>query len=145
VARGRPPSGQPLTRPRAQSAKNTEYVTVISTNELMGPELPDHPWGQWHVRTVTWWESWRRSPMAQTFIAIDWDFLIDTALLHSLMWEGQLNLGCEVRLRVEKMGATARDRDRIRVLITGPDHQKAEPHSDLVARRERLRHLVTEE
>jgi hypothetical protein len=35
----------------------------------------------WHPMTRMWWDTWRGSAQAQTFLPTDWMFLIDTALL----------------------------------------------------------------
>ncbi|WP_382307301.1 hypothetical protein [Herbiconiux sp. UC225_62] len=48
----------------------------------------------------------------------DWDFLLDTALMHHHMWTtGSFEQAAEVRLRVQKFGATPEDRSRLRVEI----------------------------
>jgi hypothetical protein len=41
---------------------------------------------------VAWWDTWRRSAQAQEFTDTDWDFLLDTALMHHTMW-GKARLG----------------------------------------------------
>jgi hypothetical protein len=56
--------------------------------------------------------------MATIFQPVDWVFLQDTALVHTAYWKGEHNLASEIRLRTEKMGATARDRERMRLQIT---------------------------
>jgi len=72
----------------------------------------------WHDRTVAWWATWRRSPLAQTFTATDWDFLLDTALLHNELWSGNPGVAGELRLRVAKFGASPEDRLRLKVDIS---------------------------
>jgi hypothetical protein len=48
----------------------------------------------------------------------DWDFLLDTALMHHEMWKNRKwELAAEIRLRVQKFGATPEDRSRLRVEI----------------------------
>ena len=102
---------------------------------LRGPDLPidvlpDHE--QWHSRTRDWWRTWRRSPQAQAFTATDWDFLIDTALMHHTMWlKGRWEFASELRLRAAKFGATPEDRLRLRMQVTAPDVQPdtAKPES----------------
>ena len=42
---------------------------------------------EWHPQTVRWWQNWRESPQAAKMLtAPDWDFLLDTALMHHQMW-----------------------------------------------------------
>jgi hypothetical protein len=70
-----------------------------------------------HPRTVVWWDNWRRSPQAQHMAAVDWDFMVDTAMMHSQMWNGDLKMAAEVRIRVAKFGATPEDRLRLKVQV----------------------------
>lgn len=79
----------------------------------------------WPAQTKRWWETWGREPMAQDFRPTDWDFLIDTALLHAAYWRGDTKLAPEIRLRVAKLGATAEDRARLRVTYAHADEADA--------------------
>jgi hypothetical protein len=48
----------------------------------------------------------------------DWQFLLDTALMHHHMWQnGRWDFASEVRLRVAKFGATPEDRLRLHLEI----------------------------
>ena len=73
----------------------------------------------WHPMTVVWWEAWRSSPQATRMLtAPDWQFLLDTALMHHHMWQnGRWDFASEVRLRVAKFGATPEDRLRLHLEI----------------------------
>lgn len=73
----------------------------------------------WHPATELWWENWRRSPQSTKMMTQpDWDFLLDTALMHHAMWTyKKWELASEVRLRVSKFGATPEDRARLRMEI----------------------------
>ena len=72
---------------------------------------------------------------------VDWDFLLDTAHLHSAMWNGDSKLAGEVRLRVSKFGATPEDRMRLRVQVD--EDAKPEIRAPKAkARRERLLQVV---
>jgi hypothetical protein len=81
---------------------------LTADGTLRGPDLPAN--FDWHERTVAWYATWRRSPMAATFIDADWDFLIDTAMLHSQMWQGETKHAAEIRMRVGKLAGTPEDR-----------------------------------
>ena len=70
-----------------------------------------------HPRTIVWWDNWRRSPQAQHMGQVDWDFMVDTAMMHSQMWNGDLKMAAEVRIRVAKFGATPEDRLRLKVQV----------------------------
>src|SRR5689334_18860192 len=107
AGRGRAPK-DPATR-RRRNVDAIPVTTVAADQDLRGPELPTDALPgdeQWHARTVAWWNTWRSSPQAQTFTATDWDFLIDTALMHHTMWsKGRWEFASELRLRAAKFGA----------------------------------------
>jgi hypothetical protein len=132
VAGPGPAPKDPATRRR----RNVDPIpiTEISTDgQLCGPELPDGvlPDGEtWHARTLAWWDTWRRSEQSRSFLATDWDFLIDTALMHHTMWtRARWEFAGELRLRAGKFGATPEDRMRLRMRVTdtGPASKPAEP------------------
>ncbi|HTI28265.1 MAG TPA: hypothetical protein VL652_45200, partial [Kutzneria sp.] len=86
-----------------------------------------------------WWDTWRRSPQAQTFTETDWDFLLDTALMHHTMWlKGRWEFASELRLRAAKFGATPEDRARLRMQVT-PAATTAQPEEKPASRYDRLR------
>jgi hypothetical protein len=119
---GRGPAPKdPATRRRRNVAPTP--TVIVPDDEIRGPELPAGvlPGAeQWHPRTREWWETWRRSAQAQSFTATDWDFLLDTALMHHTMWlKGRWEFAGELRLRAAKFGATPEDRQRLRMAVTG--------------------------
>jgi hypothetical protein len=128
------------TRPNDTARRQAEFTKVAADGQIRGPELPEG--FAWHERTRAWWDTWRRSPMAATFIDSDWDFLIDTAMIHTAMWEGDLKLAAEVRQRAGKMAGTPEDRLRLRLQVDTEAQavpQRARITSD---RRERLLAVV---
>lgn len=145
AGRGRAPK-DPLKLRRPNSVDPSTVVTP--DDELRGPELsegilPNDE--EWHPRTVQWWNTWRASPQAQTFIETDWDFLLDTALLHHVMWtKGKWEFASEVRLRAAKYGATPEDRARLKLKVDNPaagpqkPAQRPDNVSDINSRRARL-------
>ncbi|WUR76257.1 hypothetical protein OG411_30010 [Streptomyces pseudogriseolus] len=103
--------------------------TVLRFEQAEPPELPtlqmkvdgevvEMPWPE---RTVAWWEMWKASPQAEHFSSTDWDFLLDTALVHARFWSGDLSAAGELRLRVAKFGATPEDRARLRMQFAQAD------------------------
>lgn len=117
---GRGPAPKdPATR-RRRNADPVPKSIVSTDGELRGPALPDDAIPEpWHPRTLAWWTTWRRSPQAQTFTDTDWDFLLDTALMHHTMWsKGRWEFASELRLRAAKFGATPEDRARLRIQVT---------------------------
>lgn len=136
------------TRSRARDAKSrdAEMQRLEDDGAARGDLLPDGvlpDQESWHPMTVRWWETWRRSPQSQTFVATDWDFLLDTALLHHVMWtKGRWEFASEVRLRAAKYGATPEDRMRLKMKIETPGDAKAmasEPQRPTSDRRKSLR------
>ena len=139
AGRGPAPSTKPMARERNEKRKQAEFTTLIADGKLRGPELPE---GDWHPRTVAWWETWRRSPMAAAFIDSDWDFLLDTAMLHSEMWKGEPRHAAEIRLRVSKLGSTPEDRLRLRLDVDVEAQSVPKPARMTSDRRQRLLELV---
>jgi hypothetical protein len=139
AGRGAPPAAKPWGRERDERRRRAQFTTIADDGVVRGPELPD---GDWHPRTVDWWQTWRRSPMAVTFIDGDWSFLLDTAMLHSEMWKGSPGLAAEIRLRVGKLAGTPEDRLRLKLEIERESKQAAQPGRMTSDRRERLLSIV---
>lgn len=120
---GRGPAGK-QTRSRGRDTPTRDMVT--SDGKVGGFPLPEGvlPKGQeWHAMTQRWWEHWRASPQGVRMMTEpDWDFLLDTALLHHEMWSsGRWDFAAEVRLRAAKFGATPEDRMRLKLEIEVPE------------------------
>jgi len=121
MARGPVPKS---TRSRRDdnAKRQAETVTISDTGTLAGPELPEGilPDGaKWHAQTRQLWQELRRHPLLQDEPGLTWQYLIDTAALHSLAWtNGRWDLAPELRLRLAKVGITPEDRQRLRVRIT---------------------------
>ena len=127
------------SRPNDTARRKSEFTKVADDGQVRGPELPAFAW---HERTVAWYDTWRRSPMAATFIDADWDFLIDTAMLHTEMWNGSPGLAAEIRLRVGKLAGTPEDRLRLRIEVDREVEQAPKPVRMSADRRERLLSIV---
>lgn len=109
---GRGPAPKDPSR-RARRNKQPTPTRTIEVTSAPQPDLPDSV--AWHPMTVSWWQTWGSSPLAETFTADDWSFLLDTALLHNQVWSGDTKAAAELRLRVAKFGQTPEDRLRLRV------------------------------
>jgi hypothetical protein len=81
----------------------------------------------WPEPTKAWWLNWRKSAQAQTFSPSDWDFLLETAVLHARFWSGDHSVAGELRLRVAKFGATPEDRLRLKMDIESDESPAAKP------------------
>lgn len=128
--------------PDARRRRNsTEPLQVVAPDdETRGPELPDTH--EWPAPTLAWWETWRRSPQAQTFTDTDWSFLIDTAVLHAEFWLGDRSVAAELRLRAAKFGATPEDRARLKIAVGEPAAGKAAPKLQTKSTQDRRQRLL---
>lgn len=131
---GRGPAPKDPEKRRRRNADSVPTTVLSDDGEVRGPELPGGI--TWPMVTLAWWETWRSSPQATSFTQTDWDFLVDTALLHARFWEGDAKVAGELRLRVAKFGATPEDRARLRMQVGKPDDP--EPPKD---RKSRYAHL----
>lgn len=143
AGKGTVPSGQ---RSRARDQK--ESTKLVAGGRMQGIALPKNMLPdaeEWHPMTKKWWNAWRKSPQASRMLSEpDWYFLLDTALLHHIMWQkGRWEFAAEVRLRVGKFGATPEDRLRLKQEIEVPETMPVGSGSggtvtDLDSRRDRL-------
>lgn len=89
------------------------------------PHLPDGP--EWAPETVDWFEAWRDSPRTDGWDAAQWQFMFDTAVVHSLVYQsGQFSYLGELRSRLVYMGL---EFDHVR---PEPKERKATPLDDIV-------------
>jgi hypothetical protein len=133
AGRGAAPKPQ-LTRPNDQARRDAATTRLSADGQVRGPELPD---GDWHPRTVEWWQHWRESPQAQVMTTTDWDVLAETAIFHSRLWNGEVSVGPELRLRVAKFGATVEDRLRLRMQVEVEVKEAAKPAGTVTKDRRR--------
>ena len=108
-------------------------LRTITASPTAQPELPDfsvvvkrgrdmeiEPFA-WPERTREWWRMWAETPLSSDYTQTDWDFLLDTAFIHARMWQGDVGVAGELRLRVAKFGATPEDRARLRIQFAQAD------------------------
>ncbi|WP_405960603.1 hypothetical protein OG235_24730 [Streptomyces sp. NBC_00024] len=114
---------------RARANKDPVPQTILRFEQAEPPELPTLSVMKdgelveyaWPARTLDWWEMWKASPQAEHFSSTDWDFLLDTAVVHARLWSGEMSAAAELRLRVAKFGATPEDRARLRMQFAQAD------------------------
>ncbi|MGH3547826.1 MAG: hypothetical protein ACRDQU_06870 [Pseudonocardiaceae bacterium] len=135
------------SRKADEARRDAEMVKVATTGALAGRPLPKGvlPEGEsWHPQTLALWAALRRSPLLADEPPLGWQFLIDTALMHHVMWsKGRWEYASEVRLRVAKFGATPEDRMRLKVRVVQPAAEVAASGNavavtDIASRRARL-------
>jgi hypothetical protein len=113
---GRGPAPKPVLQRESRTQARHDSATKLADDGVVrGDALPEGM--DWHPRTLAWWDNWRRSPLAQQFSPVDWDVLLETALLHTQFWNGDAKVAAELRLRVGKMGATPEDRQRLHLQV----------------------------
>ncbi len=124
-----------VPKDQLQRPNTVTEITVTVDDEVRGPDLPKGR--AFHPRTVVWYDNMRKSEVAQLFLDSDWDFLLDTAMLHTEFWHGQLKLAAELRLRAAAFGITPEHRARLRLnIVPKPDvaaAAQAAAHEESVA------------
>lgn len=148
AGRGPAPKTQ-RARARDTAARQQEMTVLVDDGTLYGPELPEGvlpDGGDWHPQTRALWDALRRNPLLADEPEMGWQFLIDTALMHTVMWaKGKWEFASEVRLRLGKVGATPEDRQRLRLSIQTPEQvaraetAAAETPADTTSRRRNMR------
>ena len=142
---GRGPA--PKTVGRARRNAEPAPATILRFEKAKQPQLPRGR--KWPTETRAWWKRWGTAPQAEHFSSTDWDFLLDTALLHAELWgEGNTSVLSELRLRVAKFGATMEDRARLRMQFAEADQADArrpKPQEQLSAKERRAQIKVVGE
>lgn len=131
---GRGPAPKPDGR-RSRRGGSADTRQVFYAEPTEQPHLPQNR--DWPGVTRDWWITWGDHPMSDTFTQSDWQFLLDTALLHAAVWgAGDLRLLPELRLRVAKYGVTPEDRARLRIQFAeadAKDKRRDAPDEDVTA------------
>ncbi|WP_456298579.1 phage terminase small subunit [Kitasatospora mediocidica] len=138
---GRGPAPKPADKRRRRNATGST-TSLVSDGVLRGSPLPRSGYSvridgaavglSWPDQTKAWWLHWRQSAMAQQFTSADWDFLLETAVLHAEFWNGDRSVASELRLRVAKFGATPEDRLRLKIEID-PEESAVETESPAIS------------
>lgn len=122
------PGNGPLPKdPSQRRRRNADAVTttILPAN---GPEgsTPDLPGGHdYDSRTLAWYETWRSSPQAATFLPTDWQRLHMLAELVQQYWEEpKKELLAEIRLNEAALGGTAADRIRLRWTVAEAEEEQ---------------------
>ncbi len=113
---GSGPAPKPARRRRNEDTYSDVSKTVVDDGEIVGPALGA---GDWSPDTRSWWEIWRRSPQAKTFIETDWVRLRDIASLREAFYRKPTALlFAEIRQNESLLGATYVDRLKGRIKVT---------------------------
>lgn len=132
----------PAPKPAGARVRRNQVgpTTVVPFEPCPQPALPEGiPWSD---RTIEWWRQWGESARSEDFTFSDWQFLLDTALIHTDVW-GNFNFDRlpELRLRVSKYGATPEDRARLRITFADADEKDAKRPAKTTPASKKFGHL----
>lgn len=115
----------PLPKDPAQRRRRNADPVATTVLPAAGPDgpTPALPGGHdYDSRTLAWYETWRGSPQAATFLPTDWQRLHMLAQLVQQYWEEpKKELLAEIRLNESSLGGTAADRMRLRWTVAEPE------------------------
>lgn len=115
----------PLPKDPSQRRRRNADTVTTTVLPAAGPdgETPGLPGGHdYDSRTLSWYETWRTSPQAATFLMTDWQRLHMLAELVEQYWqEPRKDLLSEIRLNEAALGGTAADRIRMRWVVADPE------------------------
>lgn len=127
----------PPQKPEDERVRRNSYAprtTLRWDGKTRGPELPlGLPGVKWCTQTIKFWEKWRNSAQATVMTDTDWEEMLIIAVLHNRFWSPRREavtgkngkvikklvpmpvaelkvLAGEMRMRLEKFGATPKDR-----------------------------------
>lgn len=138
---GRGPAPKDEARRARQNKVMASRVIELPAGHVDHSALPADllPDGQgWHPATLRWWARWVESPLAQSLPEVDWSELEATAVLHhEFMRKRSFTLASELRLRMQKFGATPEDRQRLRILVAEADDRESRRPSSAASPRQK--------
>lgn len=117
---------------RARNNPENRPFRVVELKTCPQPPLPkgfpyDGKTFKWPQITVDWWDHWADSPLIDGFTVHDWDYLLDTAVLHAKHWLGlDAKAAGEMRQRLSRFGVTPEDRAKLRIILVDADNKEEE-------------------
>jgi hypothetical protein len=118
------PAPKEQKRRRNADTYSDVQVNIVNDGDLVGPALE----GTWSPETRSWWDIWRRSPQAKTFLTTDWVRLRDIARLREVFANKPTALMfAEIRQNEALLGATYTDRLRARMKVEQPTDKVEAP------------------
>jgi hypothetical protein len=116
---GRGPA--PKSNPRRTNEHPSEKLE--GTTRVDVPPLANR--GDYGPDTLRWWTTWVTSPQSEAFLPTDFERLQMLAPLVEQFWTtGDKNILSEIRLNEERLGATLRDRQSLRMTISPKEPAK---------------------
>jgi len=133
-ARGPAPKSPEQLAARSKTAADKAHIRIVTSEVVPAPDLPafmpggkiDEDTGEigrteWPEQTLTWWKCWTEDPLTDDYRNSDWLDLLDCALIHGRLWNGDDKAAGELRLRMSRHGATKDDRARLRITYATAD------------------------
>ena len=117
---------------RARNNPENRPFRVVELKTCPQPPLPkgfpyDGKTFKWPQITVDWWDHWADSPLIDGFTVHDWDYLLDTVVLHAKHWLGlDAKAAGEMRQRLSRFGVTPEDRAKLRIILVDADNKEEE-------------------
>lgn len=109
-------------RERDTKRRQADAITLTDDGEIRGPALR----GTFSENTVEWYETWRRSPQAQLFLATDWERLQLLAPLVDMHFRRPAAAYLtEIRMTEERLGALVVDRIRAKIRVSQDERELA--------------------
>lgn len=119
--RGGPPPKNPGKRAsKAKDGTPVRFINFVDAKpDLDLPDIYD-----WHDMTRAWWRHLVESPLTDECSTMDWDYLLETAFIHTAFWQtGRVQYAAELRQRMAMFGATPADRARLRIFLADADER----------------------
>lgn len=107
MAQGRPASPNPRHRVK-QPTETLSGSPTVAAPDLLNAD-------QYCPATLAWWDNWCDSDQAEIFTSTDWFRLMMLAQVVDEFFLGDTSRMAEIRLNEEKLGATVRDRQNLRM------------------------------
>lgn len=99
--------------PVRRNKRKTEEITGTA---VKAPPLANRE--EYSPNTLAWWDMWASSKQAETFMPSDWMRLQMLAPLIEQYWlDPKGTTLAEIRLNEERLGATVRDRQNLRMVF----------------------------
>lgn len=115
-----------LASPGSAAAERAR-IRIVDSAPVAAPALPDKMPGDvdWPDHTRYWWDCWTHDPLTADYRMSDWLDLLDCAVIHGRLWNGDDKAAAELRLRMDKHGATKEARAKLRILYSTENITKA--------------------
>lgn len=133
------PPPKPADQRQRRNAELYPTDIIRWDGKKRGPDLPKDRGIIWCPMAQEWWEKWRSSPNAMLMTDVDWQVMLETAVLVNEFWTPKItldhrankgepkfhqiskstteltNLAKEIRGRLAAYGATYEDRRKLRL------------------------------